>query len=127
MAQLFINDFLVNLAEAIFAVDTSFDLTDTSRLPALTGGDFIVLRIYRRVRDAEFRIEYIKVTGISGNTITCERAYDGSTALDYVEGTFVGNFIDSTYLESMGTYNIDGGDAATDYSVSDITIDGGSA
>lgn len=76
MTQLFANNVEVALAGDILAGDLSFDVVDASSLPTLGVGDWFLLTL-NNING----IEILKCTGVSTNTLTVERAQEGTTAI----------------------------------------------
>ncbi len=82
MAQLFANNIDTTLASALTDIATSAALTDGSGLPSPTGGDYVLVTLA-----ATGNYEILKVTARSANTITIERAQEGTTARNWLAGT----------------------------------------
>ena len=78
-----INGFKTALTAAVTASATSITVADGSRL-ALAAGDFYIMTLYKNTA-----FEIVKVTAVAGNTLTIERAQEGSTALEWAAGTEV--------------------------------------
>ncbi|MGN6702927.1 MAG: hypothetical protein ACTHKB_08190, partial [Burkholderiaceae bacterium] len=85
--QLFVNNLNVTLSNGIDANATAIALTDASAFPALADGDFLTLTLFKIEGDEETAREIVKVTGVSGNTITVERGFDGTQRLAWSLGT----------------------------------------
>ncbi len=77
---LYANDIKTVIANVggITALATSLDVSDASKIPALSGGDYLYLTL---VRQSDLSIERVKATGLSGSTLTIVRAQEGTTAL----------------------------------------------
>ncbi len=79
---LYTNNATAALAAGISAGDTSIVLTSGAPFPSPTGGDFFYLTI-----DSGGAIEIVKVTARSGDTLTIQRAQQGTTAVAFSAGT----------------------------------------
>jgi hypothetical protein len=77
--RLYANNFRTELDGDIVAADTEFDLVTVTGLPSLSGGDHVILTL-----DDGDSIEIIKVTDITGTTLTVERAQESTTAEDFL-------------------------------------------
>lgn len=85
--MLVIKDFATTtLASALTAVATSIVVSDASRLPALSAGDYFYLVLQKFV-DRNY-VEIVKVTGVSSNTLTVERAQAGTTGKAFAIGDY---------------------------------------
>ena len=82
MSQLFANNVDTTLASPLTDIATSAALTDGSGLPTPTGGDYVLVTLV-----AVGNYEILKVTARSTNTITIERAQEGTTARNWLAGT----------------------------------------
>ena len=78
-----INGFKTALTAAVTASATSITVADGSRL-ALGAGDFYIMTL-----GTNAAFEIVKVTAVTGNTLTIERAQEGSTAQDWASGAYV--------------------------------------
>ena len=74
MGVKFSNNAFSTLSAGISNSATSFDVASASTFPALGGSD----HMYLSVIGASY-VEIIKVTGVSGTTLTCVRDQDGTT------------------------------------------------
>ena len=74
MAVKFANNAYSTLSAGISNIATSFDVASASTFPALGGSDHMYLSII-----GSSYVEIIKVTGVSGATLTCVRGQDGTT------------------------------------------------
>ena len=74
MAVKFANNAYSTLSAGISNSATSFDVASASTFPALGGSDHMYLSII-----GGSYVEIIKVTGVSGATLTCVRGQDGTT------------------------------------------------
>ncbi|MCP1319722.1 hypothetical protein [Halomonas sp. 707B3] len=77
MAQIFLNNCYATLAQAITASDTQLELSGMNGFPAFLGaGDYFLLTLYADTTRYGENIEVVKVTGLSGTTLTVERGYE---------------------------------------------------
>lgn len=76
MAVKYSNSAATTLTAGITDSATSFDLDDVSELPALGSGDHMYLAIMEGSN-----VEVIRVTDVTGSTITCTRGEDNTTAV----------------------------------------------
>ena len=74
MAVKFSNNAYSTLSAGISNSATSFDVASASTFPALGGSDHMYLSII-----GSSYVEIIKVTGVSGATLTCVRGQDGTS------------------------------------------------
>ena len=74
MAVKFSNNAYSTLSAGITSSATSFDVASASTFPTLGGSDHMYLSII-----GSSYVEIIKVTGVSGTTLTCVRGQDGTT------------------------------------------------
>lgn len=85
--MLVIKDFATTiLASALTAAATSVVVSDASRLPALSAGDYYYL-VLQKFTDRT-SVEVVKVTGATGNTLTVVRAQAGTTAKSFAIGDY---------------------------------------
>lgn len=85
--MLVIKDFATTiLASALTAAATSVVVSDASRLPALSAGDYYYLVLQKFTNRTS--VEVVKVTGVSGNTLTVVRAQAGTTAKSFAIGDY---------------------------------------
>jgi hypothetical protein len=89
----FSNNVATALTAGITDSATSFDLDDVTDLPTIISGEHFYLSIMSGGNG-----EIIKVTGVSGNTITCTRAQDGTSAAAGLLGDVVELRITSAML-----------------------------
>ena len=85
MAIKFANNVSTYLATGINSTQTSIDVTSTVGLPVLSAGDYFYATIYMNVGV----VEIIKVTSVSGGTLTCLRGQDNSPASSWAPNTRV--------------------------------------
>lgn len=76
-----INGYKTALTASATAAATSITVADGSRL-ALAAGEYFLLTLYKNTA-----FEIVKVTAVAGNTLTIERAQEGSTAQAWASGT----------------------------------------
>ena len=85
--MLVIKDFATTiLASALTAAATSVVVSDASRLPALSAGDYYYLVLQKFTNRTS--VEVVKVTGAAGNTLTVVRAQAGTTAKSFAIGDY---------------------------------------
>ena len=79
MPQIFVNNARARLAQAISASQTSIQLLDRVGLPnSLASGDWFLLSISRNDSRYGSNHEVVRVTGVSGDTITVVRGQEGA-------------------------------------------------
>ena len=78
-----INGYKTALTASTTAAATSITVSDGSRL-ALAAGEFYLMTLYKNTT-----FEIVKVTAVVGNTLTIERAQEGSTAQAWAVGVAV--------------------------------------
>lgn len=118
--MLVIKDFATTiLASALTAAATSVVVSDASRLPALSAGDYYYL-VLQKFTDRT-SVEVVKVTGVSGNTLTVVRAQAGTTAKSFAIGDYaeqrvtVGTF--SEYIAQSVADKVDKSGAVVEQSL----------
>lgn len=118
--MLVIKDFATTiLASALTAAATSVVVSDASRLPALSVGDYYYL-VLQKFTDRT-SVEVVKVTGVSGNTLTVVRAQAGTTAKSFAIGDYaeqrvtVGTF--SEYIAQSVAGKVDKSDGYVEQSL----------
>ncbi len=89
MTQLFVNNFSATVAQTFGAADQYLYLSGVAGLPALTGGNHLVLTLFRKVGIVESGHEVIKVTAITDNMLTVVRAVEGAAATLFNVGDHV--------------------------------------
>ena len=94
MAVKFANNAFSTLSAGISISATSFDVASASTFPALGGSD----HMYLSVIGASY-VEIIKVTGVSGTTLTCVRGQDGTTGTAALTGNRVELRVTTAMLE----------------------------
>ena len=98
MAYKFINNFETTLSSAITAAATSMTVANVAGL-SLANGE--VYRLTIQNADASL-FELVDVTAISGNTLTIERAKEGTTALEWASGSTVLCDVTAAQLAQIG-------------------------
>ena len=83
MSVLFANGVRTSLTASVGTGDTSIAVGAATGMPAAGGGDYFMLRL-TNVNTMAYEI--VKVTGLSGTTLTVLRAQEGTTALAFVAG-----------------------------------------
>lgn len=79
MAQLFFNNGRARLAAAISASQTTLQLTGRVNLPnSLAAGDWFLLTIALQNSRYGTNVEVVKVTGVSGDSVTVVRGHEGT-------------------------------------------------
>lgn len=108
--MLVIKDFATTtIASALTAAATSIVVSDASRLPALSAGDHFDL-VLQKFTDRNY-VEIVRVTGVSGNTLTVARGRDGTMGRAFSIGDYaevrltVGVF--STYVSQLVEGKVD--------------------
>lgn len=71
------------LADGINASQTTIDLQSAASFPSLSAGEYF----YGTIESISGQIEIVKVTNITGNTLTVVRAQEGTSAASFVEGS----------------------------------------
>lgn len=72
----------------VLDTDLTLDVDSATGLPSLSAGEYIELTITDSLT-APTKTEIIKVTDISSETLTIERAQEGTTAQGWVSGDFI--------------------------------------
>jgi len=102
----FANNANSKLASPISSTDTSITVTagTGSRFPSITGSEVFTVTLVDAITGT--LTEIMLCTAISGDTMTVERAQEGTTALTWAAGDFVANFITAgtaaLFLQSPG-------------------------
>ena len=87
MSQKFINNFSSTVSQTFGATDTYLYLTSVVGLPVLTGGDHLLLTLFRKVGAQESGHEVVKVTAIVDNMLTVVRSVEGAAGSVFNVGT----------------------------------------
>ena len=82
MAVVFSNNAKTTLASTVSTSATSITVADGSVFPALNGSDYT----YVTFEDSSGNVEIVKVTALSGNTLTVVRAQDNTSARAFSSG-----------------------------------------
>lgn len=101
MAVKFSNNAATELASSIGTSDTSISVVDGSLFPALGAGDYTYVTLDADT-DTPLR-EIVKVTAVSGNTLTVVRAQDGTTAAAFDAGAKVELRLTAALLNDVAT------------------------
>lgn len=92
MAEVYVNNAAGKLASAVTNADTTLSLQAGHNLPVISGSEWFRLTLYRWEFYAEgireWDHEVVKVTGVSGDTLTVTRALEGA-AQSFDAGTNV--------------------------------------
>lgn len=100
MTQLFVNNFSAAVAQTFGASDQYLYLNSAAGLPALTGGNHLLLTVFRKVGIQESGHEVVKVTAITGNMLTVERSLEGAPASLFNAGDRVEARVTAASLEA---------------------------
>ena len=82
MAVVFSNNAKTTLASSVSTSATSISVADGSVFPALSGSDYA----YVTFEDTSGNVEIVKLTALSGNTLTVVRAQDNTSARAFSSG-----------------------------------------
>jgi len=82
MSVKFSNNAKTTLSSGITSSATSITVADGSVFPSISGSEYF----YVTLEDASANIEIVKVTAVSGNTLTVVRAQDGTSARTFSSG-----------------------------------------
>jgi hypothetical protein len=82
MSVKFSNNAKTTLSSGITSSATSITVADGSVFPSISGSEYF----YVTLEDASVNIEIVKVTAVSGNTLTVVRAQDGTSARTFSNG-----------------------------------------
>jgi len=83
MGVKFTNNARTSLSSGITSAATSISVTDASVFPTIAAGDYFYMTLENL---AGTSIEIVKVTSVSGNTLTVTRAQDNTTAAAFSSG-----------------------------------------
>jgi hypothetical protein len=103
MKQVFVNNFAALVAQTFGIADTSLYLNSTAGLPALTGGDYLLLTVYRKTGVEEREHEVIKATAITGNMLTVVRSVEGAAASQFLAGDYVEARVTAGAFDAIST------------------------
>lgn len=87
MAQKYSNNTSTTLSSSITNVATSISVVSSATFPTITASDYFLATLYDISGSAEINHEIIKVTGVSGTTLTVVRGQEGTTARSFASGT----------------------------------------
>ena len=90
------NFYMRTTTAAIGTGDTTIVVDDATDLPTLTDGDYMYIVL---VRVADNEREIVKITAINTLTLTVDRAQEGTTALEFVIGDGVLNYLTKGTLD----------------------------
>ena len=128
--EIWANNAVSVLAADILDSDLSFDVAvgDGALFPAISGGDWFYATLV-----GNDQVEIVKVTALSSDTFTVTRAQQSTTALEWPQGTEIGNRVTKQTLIDLQTgiseyvtlnYIIDGGGVAITTGIKgDIVVD----
>jgi hypothetical protein len=129
MSVKFSNNAETTLSSGITSSATSITVADGSVFPSISGSEYF----YVTLEDASANIEIVKVTAVSGNTLTVVRAQDGTSARTFSNGdkcelrlTAAGLNDVATQADTDTTYTVgDGGLTQNNFTDADHTkLDG---
>lgn len=103
MKQVFVNNFAALVAQTFGIADTSLYLNSAAGLPALTGGDYLLLTVYRKTGVEEREHEVIKATAITGNMLTVVRSVEGAAASQFLAGDYVEARVTAGAFDAIST------------------------
>lgn len=89
MTQKFINNFSTTVSQTLGVSDVFLYLANVTGLPTLTGDDYFLLTVFRKVGVVESGHEVVKVTAITGNMLTVQRSVEGAAGSVFVVGSLV--------------------------------------
>lgn len=101
MAVKFSNNAVTELASGITAASTSISVVDGSVFPALGAGEHTYVTLDSALTPVT--LEIVKVTAISGNTLTVVRGQDGTTAASFDAGAKVELRLTAALLNDVAT------------------------
>ena len=84
--QLFANNEVATIAASVGSTDSTIEVNDASGFPVPSADEFFLLTLYRIVNAKEADHEIVKVTGVSGNTLTVSRGQEGTLARSFSVG-----------------------------------------
>lgn len=94
------NNVETTLAVAAGVADTAITVSDGSAFPPLSAGDFTFVTLEEDTFASPAR-EVVKVTALSGNVLTVERAQDGTTASSFPIGSKVELRVTAALLDEL--------------------------
>ena len=98
--EIWANNAVSVLAADILDSDLSFDVAvgDGALFPAISGGDWFYATLV-----GNDQVEIVKVTALSSDTFTVTRAQQSTTALEWPQGTEIGNRVTKQTLIDLQT------------------------
>ena len=96
-ARLYINNYRTATTLALTDIGTSMTVSSVTGVPAISGGDWLILTLTNGVH-----FEIVKATAISTNTFTIDRAEESTTARDWPAGTVVFMAATAASWDSIG-------------------------
>jgi len=82
----YLNNYETTLSAAITSGDTTISVTTSP--PALSAGDYYVMTLTDDI-DNPTKVEIIKITGVSGTTLTAERGYESTIPKSFDSGDII--------------------------------------
>lgn len=82
MSVKFANNGITSLSTNVTSSATSIPVQDASKFPTITGSEYF----YVTLEDLAANVEILKVTAVSGDTLTVVRAQDGSSSRAFDSG-----------------------------------------
>lgn len=82
----YLNNYETTLSAAITSGDTTISITTAP--PALSAGDYYVMTLTDDINNPT-KIEIVKITAVSGTTLTAERGYESTTAKSFDSGDII--------------------------------------
>ena len=92
------------LTATVATGDLTIEVSSATGLPAITASDWFRIVVTRM---SDLAKEIMKVTSVSGTTLTVVRAQEGTTALAFAEADRVENWITAGTLDDLATYFTD--------------------
>lgn len=90
MSQKFANNVITKLVAGVLGSDSTLMVEDGSMFPALSGNDFFLATLAAKNSSGlEVAWEIVRVTALSGNTLTVERGQEGTLARSWSQGDMV--------------------------------------
>lgn len=93
----FKNSALTTLSNSILAGDTSIGVANPTLLPSLAAGEYFYAVILNTITDYEI----VKVTAVTGDTLTVLRGQDGTTAKPFASGKNIAARLTATQLSEI--------------------------
>jgi len=121
MDILFVNNAKTLLDGQILNTDLSAEVDDGSLFPSPTGGQYFYATLQNPADDTDYEI--IKATARSSNTITIERAQEGTSAQTWADGTLFELRLTAGGIDALKAHEADhlsGGSAEIDGDALDI-------